>query len=61
MCDHLNEYTIHPLAVRVKVLERYLDEAISIIAAKARPSDGCLMNAWIEEAIAVLEDEPIDD
>lgn len=55
MCDHLNEVTTHPLQLRVAVLERLLSEAIDIIAAKARPGDECLLGAWIDEAMEVLD------
>lgn len=57
MCQYTNENVTHPLEMRVKILERYLEEAIDIISAKARPGDGCLMNAWIDEAVAILEHE----
>jgi hypothetical protein len=60
MCIYENEHITHPLEFRVKLLERYLEEAIDIIAAKARPSDGCLMNAWIDEAMAVLNHQEVE-
>lgn len=56
-----NEHQAHPLELRVQVLERLLDEAINIIAAKARPSDGCTLGMWLDEAILVLANEEWED
>lgn len=39
---------------RIIQLEQYLEEAIDILSAKARPGDECLLGAWIDEAIGIL-------
>lgn len=54
---YINERVTHPLEFRVKLLERYLEEAINILQAKVRANEACVMGAWIEEASAVLNHE----
>lgn len=53
MCQFTNESQMHPLEMRVQVLERYLEEAINIVSSKIRPED-CSLGSWVDEAEDVL-------